>query len=208
MYLPRLRRIDTVIKEMKQADCNTVVSRHFITTLLREGKITPLKYGDAWVVNIDELYGYLCGMRFDEKQYTPPTKRNIKKSGEIWREFLSEDPDTKVRKLNLRLFVKEQGIWYFTSSVGHWVIDADELMYKLNPRGVDCSFDMPRLRWHDETVCRFRYLHQDIPVTISIVEKAFQSDNVYKIQNGHRWIINYDQLEREVYKILGCTSNK
>lgn len=203
MYLPRLRRIDTVIKTMKQADRDTVVSRFFLTKLLKEGKITPLKYGDSWVINIDELYGFMSGMKFEDKQYTPPVKRNLQKSGEIWRMFQAEDSETKVRKLNLRLFVKEQGIWYFTSSVGHWVIDMDELMYKLNPRGVACSFDMPRLRWHDETVRRFRWLHQDIPVTISIVEKAFQSDNVFKIQNGHRWIINYDQLEREVYKILG-----
>ena len=208
MYLPRLRRIDTVIKEMRQADCNTVVSRFFLTKLLKEGKITPLKYGDSWVINIDELYGFLNGMKLEDKPYIPPYKRTIKKSGEIWRLFQVEDPDTKIRKLNLRLFVKEQGIWYFVSSAGHWVIDLDELMYKLNPRGVDCKVDMPRLRWHDDTMRRFRYLHQDIPVTIRIVEKAFQSDNVFKIQNGHRWIINYDQLEREVYNILGYTSSK
>lgn len=41
-----------------------------------------------------------------------------------------------------------------------------------------------------------------------IKQKAFQSDNVFKIQNGHRWIINYDQLEREVYKIVGATPKK
>ena len=113
--MPRLRRIDTVLKAMKQADPDTVITRYFITTLLQESTITPLKYGDAWVVNIDELYGYLCGMKFEEKPYTPPVKRTIKKSGEIWRAFLAEDPETKIRKLNLRLFVHEQGIWYFTS---------------------------------------------------------------------------------------------
>ncbi len=193
---------------MKQADRNTVVSRFFLTKLLREGKITPLKYGDSWVINIDELYGFMSGIKFENKPYIPSVKRNMQKSGEIWRMFQAEDPETKVRKLNLRLFVKEQGIWYFTSSAGHWVIDADELMYKLNPRGVDCAFDMPRMRWHDETVRRFRYLHQDIPVTISIVENAFQSDNVFKVKNGHRWIINYDQLEREVYQIVGATSKQ
>ncbi len=208
MYLPRLRRIDTVIKTMRQADRDTVVSRFFLTKLLKEGKITQLKYGDSWVINIDELYGFMSGMKFEDEPYTPPPKRNLQKSGEIWRMFQAEDPETKVRKLNLRLFVKEQGIWYFTSSVGHWVIDVDALMYKLNPRGIDCAFNMPRLRWHDETVRRFRWLHQDIPVTINIVEKAFQSDNVFKIQNGLRWIINYDQLEREVYAMLGCTPSK
>ena len=208
MYLPRLRRIDTVVKAMKQADHDTVVSRYFITTLLREGKITSLKYGDAWVVNLDELYGYLCGMKFEEKSYTSPAKRTIKKSGEIWREFLAEDPDTKVRRLNLRLFVKEQDIWYFTSSVGHWLIDADELMYKLNPRGVDCKVNMPRLRWHDDTVRGFKKQHPDLPVSMTMAEKAFRSDNVFKIKNGGRWILNYDQLETEVFKMIGYIPNQ
>lgn len=99
MYIPRLRRIDTVIKVMKQADPNTVVSRYFLIKLLREGKIMPLKYGDAWLVNIDELYGYLSGMKFEDKPYIPPAKRNIQKSGEIWRTFIAEDPETKIRKL-------------------------------------------------------------------------------------------------------------
>ena len=52
------------------------------------------------------------------------------------------------------------------------------------------------------------YLRNEIHATINIVEKAFQSDNVFKIQNGHRWIINYDQLEKEVYNILSCTPSK
>ena len=66
MYIPRLRKIDAVLKDMKQADPDTVVSQYVITKLLREGTITPLKYGDAWVVNIDELYGYLNGKIFQD----------------------------------------------------------------------------------------------------------------------------------------------
>ena len=203
MYILRLRKIDAVLKDMKQADPDTVVSRYFITKLLRDGQITPLKYGDAWVVNIDELYGYLSGKTFQDKPYMPPPKRNIQKSGDIWRTFKAEDPDTIIRKLNLRLFIKEQGAWYFVSSLGHWLIDSDELMYRLNPRGVDCRATMPRLRWHDDTVRGFKKAHPYLPVTMNIVENALKSDNVFKIKNGHRWIINYDQLEMEVYRQIG-----
>ena len=202
MYIPRLRKIDAVIKDMQQRDSDTVVSRFFITKLLREGKITPLKYGDAWVVNLDEMYGYLNGKTFQDKPYTSP-KRNIQKSGDIWRTFKAEDPETIIRKLNLRLFIKEQGAWYFVSSLGHWLIDSDELMYRLNPRGVDCRANMPRLRWHDDTVRGFMKAHPYLPVTMNIVENALKSDNVFKIKNGHRWIINYDQLEMEVYRQIG-----
>ena len=203
MYIPRLRKIDAVIKDMQQRDSDTVVSRFFITKLLREGRITPLKYGDAWVVNIDELYGYLNGKVFQGKPYMPPTKRNIQKSGDIWRTFKAEDTDTIIRKLNLRLFIKEQGAWYFVSSLGHWLIDSDELLYRLNPRGIDCRANMPRLRWHDDTVRGFKKVHPYLPVTMNIVENALKSDNVFKIKNGHRWIINYDQLEIEVYRQIG-----
>ena len=203
MYIPRLRKIDAVLKDMKQADSDTVVSRFFITKLLREGKISPLKYGDAWVVNIDELYGYLNGRTFQDKPYMPPPKHNIQKSGDIWRTFKAEDPDTIIRKLNLRLFIKEQGGRYFVSSLGHWLIDSNELMHRLNPRGVDCRATMPRLRWHDDTVRGFKKAHSYLPVTMNIVENALKSDNVFKIKNGHRWIINYDQLEMEVYKQIG-----
>ena len=203
MYIPRLRKIDVVLKDMKQADPDTVISRFFITKLLREGKITPLKYGDAWVVNLDEMYGYLNGKTFQDKPYMPLPKRNIQKSGDIWRTFKSEDPDTIIRKLNLRLFIKEQGAWYFVSSLGHWLIDSDELMYRLNPRGIDCRANMPHLRWHDETVRGFKKAHPYLPVTMNIVENALKSDNVFKVKNGHRWIINYDQLEMEVYRQIG-----
>ena len=59
MYLPRLRRISDVLKEMKEKDEKTVISRHFIETLVHQNEITALKYGDAWLINLDELYLYL-----------------------------------------------------------------------------------------------------------------------------------------------------
>ena len=133
----------------------------------------------------------------------PAFKRNIQKSGDIWRTFKAEDPDTIIRKLNLRLFIKEQGAWYFVSSLGHWLIDSDELMHRLNPRDIDCRAAMPRLRCHDDTVRGFKKVHPYLPVTMNIVENALKSDNVFKIKNGHRWIINYDQLEMEVYRQIG-----
>lgn len=48
----------------------------------------------------------------------------------------------------------------------------------------------------------FKKLHPDLSVTMNIVERALQADSVFKIKNGHRWIINYDQLEREVYEMV------
>lgn len=123
-------------------------------------------------------------------------------SGEIWRTFLERDADTKIRKLNIRLFVKEQNIWHFVSPSRKWVIDFNEFMEKVNPRHINERVEMPRLRWHDDSVRNFKKTHPDLPVTMAIAEQAFKSYRVFKTLNGHRWIINYDQLEQEVISLL------
>lgn len=145
MYVPRLRRIETVLKEIKQTDPQSVISRWFIIQLIRSEEITQLKYGDAWLINTDELYGYLSG--------------NIPQ-------------------------------------------DFEE---KVNPRHINERVKIPRLRWHDDSVRNFKRTHPElIGATITIAEQAFHSDKVFKTLNGHRWIINYDQLEQEVIRIINA----
>lgn len=202
MYVPRLRRIETVLKEIKQTDPKSVISRWFIIQLIRSEEITPLKYGDAWLINTDELYGYLSGNIPQDFNYVPLIKRDLMTSGEIYRTFLTRDADTKIRKLNIRLFVKEQGIWHFVSPSRKWYIDFNAFMEKVNPRHINERVEIPRLRWHDDSVRNFKRTHLELPVTITIAEQAFKSDKVFKTLNGHRWIINYDQLEQEVLSII------
>lgn len=203
MYVPRLRRIETVLKEIKAADPKTVISRWFILQLIRSEEITPLKYGDAWLINTDELYGYLSGSVPQDLNYQPQLKRDIMTSGEIWRTFLARDPETKLRRLNIRLFVKEQGIWHFVSPTRKWLIDFNAFMEKVNPRHISERVKIPRLRWHDDSVRNFKRTHPELEgATMTIAEQAFRSDSVFKTLNGHCWIINYDQLEQEVISIL------
>lgn len=66
MYLPRLRRIRDVIKEMKQADPESRITYCLLIELINEGKITAMKYGNAWLINLDELYHYLGGKPYEE----------------------------------------------------------------------------------------------------------------------------------------------
>lgn len=66
MYLPRLRRISDVIKEMKQADPESRITYCLLIELINEGKITAMKYGNAWLINLDELYHYLGGKPYEE----------------------------------------------------------------------------------------------------------------------------------------------
>lgn len=205
MYVPRLRRIDTVLKEIKAADPETVITRHFIIQLIRSEDITPLKYGDAWLINTDELYGYLSGSVPQDLDYKPLIKRDLMTSGEIYRMFFHRDPETKIRKLNLRLFVKEQSIWYFVSPTRKWLIDFNAFMEKVNPRHINERVEMPRLRWHDDSIRNFKRIHPNLTgASMTVAEQAFKSDRVFKTLNGHRWIINYDQLEIEAIRIINA----
>ena len=42
MYLPRLRRISEVIKEMRAQDEDTVITRHFIEELIHKRELSAL----------------------------------------------------------------------------------------------------------------------------------------------------------------------
>lgn len=67
MYLPRLRRISDVLEEVKTADPGTCLTYHMLIDLMKDGAITPLKYGNAWVINVDELLLFVNGKNEDKK---------------------------------------------------------------------------------------------------------------------------------------------
>ena len=66
MYIPRLRRISDVINEMKTADPESIITYYTIIKLIEVGKLTALKYGNAWLINLDELYCVLGGKPYEE----------------------------------------------------------------------------------------------------------------------------------------------
>lgn len=66
MYVPRLRRIIDVINEMKKADPDSIITRYLICDLIKSGKITAMKYGNAWLINLDELYHFLGGKPYEK----------------------------------------------------------------------------------------------------------------------------------------------
>lgn len=58
MYIPRLRRINDVLAEMKKRDPKTALKWRTVQYMIKQGVITSIKFGDAWLINIDELYNY------------------------------------------------------------------------------------------------------------------------------------------------------
>lgn len=58
MYIPRLRKINDVIAEIKAQDPQTVINWKLVKRLIKEGKLTAMKFGNAWLINLDEFYGF------------------------------------------------------------------------------------------------------------------------------------------------------
>ena len=204
MYLPRLRKISDVLTQMYAADPDTVITRHFIESLIHSGQLTALKYGDAWLVNLDELYLLLSAIKPDDTEIADdhvPNERIMWTSGEIYRAFLENDPQTIVRKPNLRRFVQQYGIHHFILN-DKWIIDFPAFAAAVNPKAIKHHRSQPRLRAHDDAVFDFKRLHPHLHVSLQMIEQQLCSPEVFSIKNGKRWIINYDELELATLKAV------
>ena len=60
-YIPRLRYINDAVKEIKEQDADFNVTYSMIRHLIWTGKLTKIKYGSAWLDNMDELYAFFWG---------------------------------------------------------------------------------------------------------------------------------------------------
>ena len=58
MYIPKLRKKMNIIPELKKIDKDTVITEWLIEKLIKTGKLTAIKYGNALLINLDELYDF------------------------------------------------------------------------------------------------------------------------------------------------------
>ena len=75
MYIPRLRKKGNIINEIKKIDPNTAITEYLIDRLVKEGKITEIQYGNACLINLDELYDYFH--KKDNKNEKTKHRRNL-----------------------------------------------------------------------------------------------------------------------------------
>ena len=207
MYVPILRKLNDAIRQIKTADPDSVISRYFIECLIDKKVLRPVMYGDAWMINLDELFFYLQGvapphLTVKQQQLVFADTERIVSSGDIWRAFRNQDQDTPIRKLNIRYFIAKNNLPYFISPNTKWQIDYPAFLQKLNPRNICEHASLPRIRNHDYIVDNFAKTHPQLRVTRDMVEFAILSDKVFKTNHGRRWLINYDQLERQVFADL------
>ena len=206
MYIPRLRRISDVMNEIREEDPETDVSQYVIKELLKSGKITCMKYGNAWLVNLDELYSYFIDGT--SKPFAEPeidAKRGkmerLATSGELFTEFFIGDERTIVRRPNIRRFAKENGIEHYVHEKA-WLINREQILKALNPKNIQERCDLPRIRHKKTAVRLWNTDHPDRQIDKNIVGVCVEDKRVFCFKRENTWLINYDQLETVIEEYM------
>ena len=58
MYIPRIRRITDVLTEIKKQDPETDLTWKLVKRLIKDKRLTAMKFGNSWLINLDEFYGF------------------------------------------------------------------------------------------------------------------------------------------------------
>lgn len=121
-------------------------------------------------------------------------------SGEIYRAFKEVDKDTIIRRTNLRYFAKENDIDYYTTE-GIWFVDFNQFLQKVNPKNIPSQQTLPRLRTKISAQREWNKKHRR-KIKHHIIDVICASGKVRVFTLGKRNIINYDELEQEIKRIL------
>lgn len=58
MCIPRIRRITDVLTEIKKQDPETDLTWKLVKRLIKDKRLTAMKFGNSWLINLDEFYGF------------------------------------------------------------------------------------------------------------------------------------------------------
>ena len=58
MYIPRIRRINDVFTEIKKQDPETDLTWKLVKRIIKDKRLTAMKFGNSWLINLDEFYEF------------------------------------------------------------------------------------------------------------------------------------------------------
>ncbi len=126
-------------------------------------------------------------------------------SGELMRMFLNADPNTIIRRPNLRRFAHDNDIRYIITN-SKWLIDHKQFFKKVNPRRISEPAMMPRLRCLRDCVTQFNKDYPNRKIDKATVSRYMKSKLVTRYFHGNTWFINYDELEKVLLKKIRINS--
>ena len=128
-------------------------------------------------------------------------------SGELMRMFLNADPDTIIRRPNLRRFAHDNDIRYIITN-GKWLIDHKQFFKKVNPRRIRRTATIPRLRCLRGCVTEFNKNNRKYKIDKATVSHYMNSAQVTRYFHGNTWFINYDELEKVILRHLKAVKKR
>jgi hypothetical protein len=121
-------------------------------------------------------------------------------SGQLCKIIKEIDPDSIVERKNVRYFCRKENLDY-TICQGKWLMDLECFINKLNPKHYTESKPFPRLRTKISAQNEWNAHHRK-KIKHHIIDCICDSGKVFVYKHGNRNIINYDQLEAELIRIL------
>ena len=112
---------------------------------------------------------------------------------------INADPNTIIRRPNLRRFVHDNDIRYIITN-GKWLIDHKQFFKKVNPRRISEPATMPRLRCLRDCVLEFNKNNRKYKIDKATMSRYMKSKLVTRYFHGNTWFINYDELEKVLLK--------
>ncbi len=100
----------------------------------------------------------------------------------------------------MRYFCKERNIKYIICQT-KWLIDFNEFLSELNPKGYTERKKLSRLRTKIGAQLEWDSKHRK-KIKLHIIDNICNSGKPFVYKHGRINIINYDELEQELIKIL------
>lgn len=121
-------------------------------------------------------------------------------TGEIYKIFKTYDKNTIIRKTNMRYHCRANELDYIITQ-DKWMIDCDSFMQSINQKRILRTIRMPRLRTKISAQNEWNTTHRK-KIKHHIIDKICDSGKVFVYKHGRTNIINYDELEKELIKVL------
>ncbi len=121
-------------------------------------------------------------------------------SGYLQRLFAEQDKHTILRRPNIRRFVLQYNVPYEQHKKA-WLIDFDAFMKAIAPKKYPVQEGVPKVRRIENALKEYNASHKQ-KATMDDVKACLKSGNVFYYSFRGRIIVNYDELEIELRKLI------
>lgn len=121
-------------------------------------------------------------------------------SGYLQRLFAEQDKETILRRPNIRRFVLQYKVPYEQHKKA-WLIDFNAFIKAIAPKKYPIQEGVPKVRRIENALKEYNASHKQ-NATMDDVKACLKSGNVFYYSYRDRIIVNYEELEIELRKLI------